>query len=398
MSDMSNPSKEDAIEAFAQSILRDYLREKGYKKTLECLTTESSEKGISPPSVESWYDISHRIDLPELIRANNAPHGRKHLTLMEVILDRMCRITMAAKAKNRDVTVTVHDRKKISALSSSMSLTMEPETKGASDSILDISTRSSALDITENDSRPTFNNRSNSATKSAQKETRLIKRKPPRSKDLDTPSVSHATSRALGTSKVKSLSKYRLSSSTSMLPSPAAKTLESDAEIDMSRSRENWIPMEVRMRMMRDEFSQKKSRDIEKDKEEKRLKKWQSGTSTLELEKVKEKYSQKRRQICHLCGLEFLLVNLPMTVSYKAIMDLRASWGHIDETNQILARPPRCYDMVRVCMFCSQFFDGPGGQEAYRPIKNKSVGGGYESAAVDLFDPVLDIDTNQQKR
>ena len=30
----------DPIEAFAQSIVRDYLREKGFTDTLECLTTE----------------------------------------------------------------------------------------------------------------------------------------------------------------------------------------------------------------------------------------------------------------------------------------------------------------------------------------------------------------------
>ena len=54
--------KEDLVEAFAQSVLRDYLREKGYSDTLATLTEEARRNGTQPPSIESWYEVSSRLE------------------------------------------------------------------------------------------------------------------------------------------------------------------------------------------------------------------------------------------------------------------------------------------------------------------------------------------------
>ena len=68
-----------------------------------------------------------------------------------------------------------------------------------------------------------------------------------------------------------------------------------------------------------------------------------------------------------------------MVVSFKAVIDLRASWGCVGEEAGAasgvdgesfanLSRPPRCYDTTSICVFCAQFFDGPNAQQAYRPV------------------------------
>ncbi|GBG31888.1 Hypothetical Protein FCC1311_081132 [Hondaea fermentalgiana] len=71
---------------------------------------------------------------------------------------------------------------------------------------------------------------------------------------------------------------------------------------------------------------------------------------------LQEKYSCKRERQCALCQKAFNVLNLPMTISYKAIMDLRDSWGVHVRPDVKRSRAPRCYDEVSVCLFCSQFF------------------------------------------
>ena len=106
-----------------------------------------------------------------------------------------------------------------------------------------------------------------------------------------------------------------------------------------------------------------------------------------------------------------------MTVSRKAVVDLRATWaaagagcvpcgdGGDDAAAGVAlvplgnrSRPPLCYDTSSVCVFCAQFFDGPLAQQAYRPVTDESGMGMLAGAseAVDLFDPVVHIDSKQK--
>ena len=57
-----------------------------------------------------------------------------------------------------------------------------------------------------------------------------------------------------------------------------------------------------------------------------------------------------------------------MSISYKAIIDVRESWGVDIPPDPLRARVPRCYDEVHVCLFCSQFFKD---SESYRPVVHK---------------------------
>ena len=88
--------------------------------------------------------------------------------------------------------------------------------------------------------------------------------------------------------------------------------------------------------------------------------------SSLHPTQVMERYAGKRGKECALCEHKFAAVNLPMEVTYKAVMDLReGSWGVDIPPNPRLCMVPRCYDKVHICRLCSQFF---ATSELYRPL------------------------------
>ena len=72
-----------------------------------------------------------------------------------------------------------------------------------------------------------------------------------------------------------------------------------------------------------------------------------------------------------------MYVNLPLVVTQKAVLDIRRKWSGLTSDNVFggndnneskkdsrLNAIPRCYDEVRVCVFCAQFFKD---QNEYRP-------------------------------
>ena len=331
-----------AVSSFAQSIVRDYLREKGYTDTLECLTNEMQAKGASAPSVESWYEVSRSLGLPELIRKNNSPGGSKYVTIVEVLLEKLTDIIVKDTKATADVKVTVHDR----------------EPREFSKSI-----------------NPNFSKSTNQIKQPLQEGVRLGQRPNLKERKLRDRSTKGSSSLAVvnSTSKAQNFTKLKVNTPLSTLGAGAedmkrkkhmsksktagalvvASSFDDDAADNGVRSTENWIPMEVRMRMVGDEIANAAFKEAERHREQRRLKKWQTEITALDLEKVKDKYSQKRCKFCALCEQQYLALNLPMTVSYKAIMDLRLSWGHTG-VDSILSKPPRCYDVVRVCTFCAQ--------------------------------------------
>lgn len=381
----------DTYPSFAQSVVRDYLREKGYTETLECLTNEMQSKGAEAPSVESWYEVSRDLDLPKLIRKNNSPGGSKYLTIIEVLLEKLAEMIVKETKQKADVQVSVHNREPL-ALTKSMN---ENFSNSASQM------KQSLKDGVRVGQRPNLKDRNMRDRSSGKPQSRALVTSA--SKDLRTQSFVKIKANAplstlgAGMEDMKRKKHMTKSKTTGAL---AVSFNDEDAADNGVRSTENWIPMEVRMRMIRDEITNAAFKVEERHREQRRLKKWQTETTALDLEKVKDKYSQKRCKFCALCEQQYLPINLPMTVSYKAIMDLRLSWGHTG-VDSILSKPPRCYDTVRVCMFCAQFFDSPQGQEAYRSTKPqrrlKSDGDFDEIGSNDLYDSVSNIDGNSTR-
>jgi len=376
----------DTFPSFAQSVVRDYLREKGYTDTLECLTNEMQEKGAAAPSVESWYEVSRALGLPDLIRENNSPGGSKYLTIVEVLLKKLSDMIVKERKERADVQVTVHDRE-----SQPMSRTMPNQNFSTSTNSMKQSLRE-GVRVGERPGLKERKMRDRTALGGKSGGSRAMVNSNSTSSYIQLKANAPLSTLGAGTEDIKRKKQHMNKSKTS--GALVVSSFNDDDSADNGvRSVENWIPMEVRMRMIRDEIQNAQFKEDERKREQRRLKKWQTETSDLDLEKVKDKYAQKRRQFCSLCEQQYLALNLPMTVSYKAIMDLRLSWGHTG-VDSILSKPPRCYDVVRVCIFCAQFFDSPQGQEAYRSTKarsNKTLGDFDEIGSNDLYEPVKDI-------
>ena len=140
-------------------------------------------------------------------------------------------------------------------------------------------------------------------------------------------------------------------------------------------SNQHWIPELVRTRQIRRDLSVAKQ-NVETTmvrEEAKELEASRHKLNALELSKSKEKFGIEHKVACGCCCMQFLPLNLTLSVPLKAILDIRDSWGvKFDpkgasnvRINQNLRKAPLCYDEVKVCAFCSQLFMYQ--QEIYRP-------------------------------
>ena len=172
-----------------------------------------------------------------------------------------------------------------------------------------------------------------------------------------------------------------------------------DSTIDFGKpkpSAENWIPEVTRMRSLHRDLAVAKENllDIEVRETERSREMRRFCLSELEHAHAEESLGRKKKKRCGCCLQLFSYVNLPLSVSHKAIIDIRKSWvsahasnssmnekspsktrtngdgsrqtisnAWIDEDER-LSVVPRCYDEVRVCTFCAQFFHA---LEKYRP-------------------------------
>ena len=154
-------------------------------------------------------------------------------------------------------------------------------------------------------------------------------------------------------------------------------------------SSENWIPEITRMRSVHRHIAAAKEtvqdmhlREVSNEREMKQFKK-----SAFQKAVALEDLGVQRKQACGCCYQLFSLINLPLKVSNKAVVDMRKKfandkkevrkefyikpvvetkkkdmwWIKIDEK---LSNLSRCYDDVSVCIYCSQFFKD---QDSYRP-------------------------------
>lgn len=144
---------------------------------------------------------------------------------------------------------------------------------------------------------------------------------------------------------------------------------------ERAKSRESWIPEDLRRRMLKREFSVAKMNYEAREKcQSSSLKDLQRCKSdALENSRSKEKYGIELKRNCGLCDRPHLSENLVLAVTLKACLDIRDSWGCKYDpegssrvrVNPNLRKAPGCYNETRVCAFCAQLFDNQ--QEKYRP-------------------------------
>lgn len=140
-------------------------------------------------------------------------------------------------------------------------------------------------------------------------------------------------------------------------------------------SNENWIPEPIRFRSLHRELMTMKENlrsTVSFENDNKReLKRFQ--TTDLQKALLEEELRMKKKLKCGCCLQIYSYCNLPLKIPVKAILDIRKKWsggksGWWDKEDERLAVVPRCYEGVRICRFCSQFFDV---QEEYRPSFDK---------------------------
>mmetsp|Transcript_13748 Transcript_13748/g.17597 ORF Transcript_13748/g.17597 Transcript_13748/m.17597 type:complete len:226 (-) Transcript_13748:161-838(-) len=159
-------------------------------------------------------------------------------------------------------------------------------------------------------------------------------------------------------------------------------------------SEESWMPMNLRLGMIRRNMTVVKQ-NVEQEQErskmvEKMVKKQQKLLEKPKPDDDPPKIPPKPKKpepICALCVQTFSPENLPLSVSYKAVFDLRRTFRQRTEQLGIppvkvtsttseealkkvaipeaYEKPPLCYDETRVCKMCSQFFKAQ--QDIYRP-------------------------------
>mgnify|MGYP000866725233 FL=1 len=129
------------------------------------------------------------------------------------------------------------------------------------------------------------------------------------------------------------------------------------------RSKESWIPWNQRFKMLRKDIAVQKLNNMEQANFFDLLEKNEISLDYLSLERSKEKYSGKGKTKCALCLQPYLKCNLPMQISFKAIMDLRGQWGLGQMGRGMGLKVPACYNKVAICLYCSQYFDE---EQSYR--------------------------------
>ena len=140
-------------------------------------------------------------------------------------------------------------------------------------------------------------------------------------------------------------------------------------------SNQNWIPDEIRQKMVRRDLlvAQSNFAGTKKIVETRNQEKNRHKLNPLDTCKSHERFGLERRGPCGLCCQTFLPINLVLAVPLKAVLDIRDSWGEKFDPkgsskvrlNKNMRRAPLCYDEVKVCVFCSQLFAQQ--QDLYRP-------------------------------
>lgn len=69
----------------------------------------------------------------------------------------------------------------------------------------------------------------------------------------------------------------------------------------------------------------------------------------------------EKRRTCAFCQFAFHVVNLPHEISYNRILELYAQWNYSPKDEMLSAKykPPRRYDVVRVCRMCASLLSAP---------------------------------------
>lgn len=308
-----------AIHEFVRLIVRDYLTSNGLDDTLEMFLQDCERKKWKNPDPEHWYQLTEALDLPEMMQ----DYGNEG-SIISVLVKYL--------VKNRQKKVIpIPLVKKMEAKKGTMRLSKSQP----------------ALDLPP---RPQTAPESSILTKHGPvcKETRpqkSLKKQGQRGKS--------------SSNKLKSRNR------------PQTGILRTRSPVrDLDRPDLSHIPQKQKDRMFNRELQNVRDTLIARENTSRR-RQMLSTRLRVEagLEEARNDSYQKKNVKCMLCTQSFRPHQLKGRASYKSIMDIRSIWKPtMPELNPVLAKPPRCYDKVKVCVFCAQFV---GNVEAYRVRNSK---------------------------
>ena len=306
----------DMDERFLQQLVADYLEKSSLLKTLESFYQESAVAETRPPPVHI-EEIAAKLQLPV--------DGNESKSVLGYLIDnylRDCALRMRESPNNM-----------------MEKLLARPKPSRPFNSRKSSHTNTSTSESTPSRPRPA----SVSSTPDANSTPYSLKQ----SDDLPSLKGSNKSPHSMRSRKVDK------------------RYVRNNAALNISS--ENWLPMTMRMNsvgrsvMVAHENLKTAVRHAQPKGQESHLRDYEAFIKA-------EALGMMKREACGCCGYsKFPSISLVTTVSLKAVIDIRKRWessavGLFDSDTRLVV--PRCYDEVRICRFCSQFFHD---QEEYRP-------------------------------
>ena len=382
--------EQDVILGFAQTLLRNFLKERGFERTLSVFDTELKKLNYAAPSIKAWYDMSSYLDLASLSEQNKRRH---HVcpSLIEMLVREMVESKLGT-LKNSSVRRQTSSIGSLSQVSLSDGSSLLSVRKPRLEPLAHIKVPEGKLKVTSTKDRLLAEKKiREDARREARRSKAAASTLQLRSKSVN--ELQHDLHKSLGPSqRAKHANKRKrrkardkinqglMGSESVGALSPTAGDIGSPTFVDLDedldeatvtrqfmakRSSESWIPWDVRFKMLRKNMKIQKENALGNALWEDLLEKNEVDLDYLSIARSQEKYSGKNKKKCALCRLEFLNVNLPLKISFKAILDLRQKWGlNNGDDGGMLAKVPRCYDKVPICRYCAQFFHNTS---SYRP-------------------------------
>lgn len=450
ISDNQSIQVEDCVPGFVQSLIRDFLRNRGFEGTLRAFDYELKNPGTAAdnkpfkkpqpaipvaPSIKAWYEMSEQLGLTNLMERNRKS-PQAYPTILEVMTREMVDTNLGKKNMGHLKLRRRRGSSEASPQTSSRSRRsprngLSPHNRRNGSSVLSLSEMNNDdLQRERTSSGPTaaewmedmneyqrlqvkqfqLKQASKHNIQIEQRSVVELQREMEKSKMKSPPRGRHqfksepiendAKKLKLKLKKKqrildrKNQKKIRMKSSMAAMdgsdglgdhPNMSGILYDDDDDDDLvngddepeihlgpidamrkfmfHRSKESWIPWNQRFKMLRKDIAVQKLNNMEQANFFDLLEKNEVSLDYLSLERSKEKYSGKGKTKCALCLQPYLKVNLPMQISFKAIMDLRGQWGLGHMGRGMGLKVPACYNKVAICLYCSQYFDE---EQSYR--------------------------------
>lgn len=302
----------DLVQDYCHLLVQEYLCALELTDTSKMYAKECAEKSMKMASSEVWYEVSNRIRLPELL--DNCDTVPVLWRILQYVVQQR-----GSDAKMRPTTVIARSR---------------PHTT-------DAVVRKVKQDIVRPESRL------RSLEKVQKNRKRDERRQLGRLRGVSSEytAVSHRGSKTRLVDMEHAKRRSFMSCTEKLVERP-------NTSYPLTRGQEA-----QRIKMISRDLKNLSTTLQEHKQIEKRWEEFEKDVETEEIRELNKKLcKQKKATFCMLCLIPFTPNNLVLQVTYKSIMDLRASWdSNMEELNLVLSRPPRCYDTVGVCKFCAQF-------------------------------------------